>query len=105
MWAIFEFQTTLNYGPHFWKLQKCREVSKTLGNAIENARPSMGSRELICKCNKSPNMSLEPTLKQLKAKQMGSNTNANLDHHMKSHDQAPCEVTSPTNKAKLHDIL
>ena len=50
-------------------------------------------------------MSLEPTWKQKKAKQMGSNPNANLNHHMKSHDQAPCEVTSPTDKEKLHDVI
>ena len=48
-------------------------------------------------------MLLEPTWEQLKANQMGSNPNANLNHHMKSYDQAPCEVTSPTDKAKLHD--
>ena len=50
------------------------------------------------------NMLLEPTLEQLKAIEMGSNPNAILKHHMKSHDQAPCEVTSPTGKAKLHGV-
>ena len=64
-----------------------------------------GLGELTCKCNKSPNMLLEPTWIQLKANQMGSNPSANLNHHMKSHDQAPCEVTSPTDKAKLHDVI
>src|SRR3954471_11549876 len=64
-----------------------------------------GLGELKCKCNKSPNMSLDPTLEQLKPYQMGSNPNANLNHHMKCHDQAPCEITRSTDKARLHDIF
>ena len=44
IWGIFEIQATLNYGPHFWKLQKCSEVFKTLGNANEMAMPSLGFR-------------------------------------------------------------
>src|SRR3954470_12628786 len=47
---------------------------------------------------------LESTFEQLKAIEMGSNPNAILNHHIKSHDQAPCEVTSPTDKAKIHDV-
>ena len=39
----------------------------------------------------------------LKAIQMGSNPNENLNHHIKSYDQAPCEVTRSSDKAKLHD--
>ena len=50
-------------------------------------------------------MSHEPTLKQLKENQMGSNPNANLNHHMKCYDQAPCEVTRSTDTARLHDVL
>ena len=42
--AIFEIQTTLNYGPHFWKLQKWCKVFKTLGKGKELAMPSLGSR-------------------------------------------------------------
>src|SRR4051812_2352037 len=64
-----------------------------------------GLGELKCKCNKSPNKSLEPTLEQLKPNQMGSNPNANLNHHMKCHDKSPCEVTRSTDKVKLHDVL
>ena len=33
--AIFEIQITLNYGPHFWRLQKWSEVFKTLEKAKE----------------------------------------------------------------------
>ena len=44
MWAIFDIQSTLNYGPHFWKLQKCSEVFKTLGTANEMTMPSLRSR-------------------------------------------------------------
>src|SRR3954469_2624411 len=58
-----------------------------------------------CKWNNSPSMLLEPTLEQLKENQMGSNPNANLNHHMKSHDQAPCDVTRSTDKLRLHDAL
>ena len=54
MWPIFDIQSTLNYGPHFWKLQKCREVFKTLGNAIEKARPSLGSRGVEMQMDKFP---------------------------------------------------
>ena len=41
MWPIFDIQITLNYGPHFWKLQKCIEVFKTLGKANEMVMPSL----------------------------------------------------------------
>ena len=44
MWPIFDIQSTLNYGPHFWKLQKSRGVFKTLGNANEMAMPSLRFR-------------------------------------------------------------
>jgi len=44
MWPIFYIQPTLNYGPHFWKLQKCIDVFKTLGNANEMAMPSLRLR-------------------------------------------------------------
>ena len=41
----------------------------------------------------------------LKAIQMGSNPKAKLNHHMKSYDLAPCEVTRSSDKVKLHDVL
>jgi len=44
MRPIFYIQSTLNYGSHFWKLQKCSEVLKTLGNANKMAMPSLGIR-------------------------------------------------------------
>ena len=50
-------------------------------------------------------MLLEPTWMQFQTNQMGSNPNANLNHHMNSYDQAPCEVTRLTDKAKLHDDI
>ena len=104
MWANFNIQSTLNYGPHFWKLQKAERFSKLLAMQMKRLGQVWGLGEMICKWNNSPNKLLEPNLENLKSNQIGSNPNANLNHHMKSHDQAPCEVTSPTDKAKLHDV-
>src|SRR3954466_2910035 len=63
-----------------------------------------GQGEHNCKWEKSPNIFLEPTWMNLKAIQMGSNPNAKLNHHMKSYDLAPCEVTRLSDKVKLHDV-
>ena len=47
-------------------------------------------------------MPLESTWEQFESNQMGSNPNALWDHHMKSHDQAPHEVTRCKDKTRLH---
>ena len=52
--TIFEIQTTLNYGPHFWELEKWDKVLKTLGNGKEMAMPTLGSRGAQLQMGKIP---------------------------------------------------
>src|SRR4051812_17263555 len=64
-----------------------------------------GQGEHACINEKSPHTLLEPLWKQTQPNQMGSNPNANLNHHMKLQSLASCQVTKSTDLVESHGVF